>query len=684
MKRIILLLSFLLVPLISDASQNLTGNLTVTGNIGIGTTTSHAPLEVQSYFDGDNYYTPLMVSHSATGLGDLMIVNSSGNVGLGNVIPVSLLAVAGNASVGSAAGYKGLAAPSNGLIVQSSTGIGTFNPTAMLTVQGNSNVGIGPLQAFNSSRNLLLQINDAGSIGMHGGGSMGNFGVGIGTYVASAKLEIVSGGAGNYAPLMISSTPTGDGDYLLVDSVGNIGIGTTKTTLSALTVMTGNVGIGTWNPRNIMEIRAGSSAASDNAILFSNASVSHGFTTYAPADVFGRLSTYVGTGGGLKIEGFSEANQEGIILVGYDSAANPNQAQASVSIFGAKLSGTTGTQLANNETVFKIYNGPSTSGAPQPFTILGSMNVGIGTTIPAGALAVMNGNVGVGTWSPGKSLSVVGNIGIGTIGTSPYLTTAAPNGGMFVEGAVGIGTTLATATTGLSVMTGNVGIGTWSPATPFQVNNAASGFQVNSSGDIALLDGVAASITSSNLNLNKAGAVTLQNTSGTSSSMSINGGAGTTSSLSLFSTSSSPTNTTDFIKFIANGSTEAMRIQDNSGTVNIGIGTASPSSSLSVVGHIQTHGTAPTVANNDCGTTSQGTVVAKSTDVAGSMTVGTLAVTSCAMTFNSTWTNAPNCIVIDDSNILAVKASATTTKLTVASTTSMSGDVLSYICIGNE
>lgn len=117
---------------------------------------------------------------------------------------------------------------------------------------------------------------------------------------------------------------------------------------------------------------------------------------------------------------------------------------------------------------------------------------------------------------------------------------------------------------------------------------------------------------------------------------------------------------------------------------NVGIGTTVPLGKLTVSGHIHTTGTAPTVATNDCGSTAQGTVVTKSTDNSGSVTVGTVAPTSCAITFNTTWTNAPNCIAVDDSNILAIKAIATTTKLTISAVGSLQGDVLTWICQGNE
>ena len=55
-------------------------------------------------------------------------------------------------------------------------------------------------------------------------------------------------------------------------------------------------------------------------------------------------------------------------------------------------------------------------------------NVGIGTTLlNQGALLVMNGNVGIGTWAPGGALIVqTGDVGIGV--TSPSSTlTVGPN-----------------------------------------------------------------------------------------------------------------------------------------------------------------------------------------------------------------------------------------------------------------
>src|ERR1019366_10656885 len=72
--------------------------------------------------------------------------------------------------------------------------------------------------------------------------------------------------------------------------------------------------------------------------------------------------------------------------------------------------------------------------------------VGIGTTFVGGigeaALSVMNGNVGIGTWVPALPFSVTGD--------------------SYHNGNIGIGTSKTT-TSALTVMNGNVGIGTWVP-----------------------------------------------------------------------------------------------------------------------------------------------------------------------------------------------------------------------------
>ena len=117
-------------------------------------------------------------------------------------------------------------------------------------------------------------------------------------------------------------------------------------------------------------------------------------------------------------------------------------------------------------------------------------------------------------------------------------------------------------------------------------------------------------------------------------------------------------------------------------TGNVGIGTTAPQAALTIGsgGHIKSNGTAPTVATNDCGSTSQGTITAGSTDVKGEVTVGTATVTSCAVTFNTAYGTAPICVTEDDTNALALKAATSTTKLTITAA-AMDSDKVRWICI---
>jgi hypothetical protein len=87
--------------------------------------------------------------------------------------------------------------------------------------------------------------------------------------------------------------------------------------------------------------------------------------------------------------------------------------------------------------------------------------IGIGTSSPVGGTAIMNGNVGIGTWVPINRLSIAGNIGIGTY--AAYRTIAGPNNGMVVEG--------------------NVGVGTWNPRARLEINNTVSYTSIYNNGN---------------------------------------------------------------------------------------------------------------------------------------------------------------------------------------------------------
>jgi hypothetical protein len=96
------------------------------------------------------------------------------------------------------------------------------------------------------------------------------------------------------------------------------------------------------------------------------------------------------------------------------------------------------------------------------------------------------------------------------------------------------------------------------------------------------------------------------------------------------------------------------------------------------VGHLITSGTAPAVSA--CGTSPS--IVGN--DVSGKVTIGTGGgITSCTVTFNTAWTNAPPCVANNETTAVLTRGSSTTTVLTLSASFTDS-DVVSYHCIGYQ
>lgn len=114
--------------------------------------------------------------------------------------------------------------------------------------------------------------------------------------------------------------------------------------------------------------------------------------------------------------------------------------------------------------------------------------------------------------------------------------------------------------------------------------------------------------------------------------------------------------------------------------VGNGASSGSRNNALTVLknGHVIYSGTTPAVSA--CGTTPSPSIAGN--DRIGRVTVGGGVVTSCTITFAyGTWTNAPVCVLNDESTTLLVRASATTTVLTISGA-SLTGDTIGWHCDG--
>lgn len=98
-------------------------------------------------------------------------------------------------------------------------------------------------------------------------------------------------------------------------------------------------------------------------------------------------------------------------------------------------------------------------------------------------------------------------------------------------------------------------------------------------------------------------------------------------------------------------------------------------SGLIVGGHIEVSSTTPALSS--CGTSPS--IVG--TDVAGTITVGSVSASSCVMTFAAPWPNKPSCGILSNTAIVSPTGSTTPTAFTFGGT-AITSDVVMYQCLG--
>ena len=479
------------------------------GNIGVSTTQA---VGIGTTFVG------------GTGEAALSIMN--GNVGIGTWVPNGALIVkGGNVGIGSNAPGQALDVIGTmrdiGEIVNGNVGIGTYALQTAFAVNGN--VGIGTWTA--AGGNLI--VNGGGNVGI-GSAWPGQLVDVQGTVRA---LNFVGNGAG-----LTGVTGSNYWNYTAAGNIGvstiqAVGIGTTfvgGTGEAALSVMNGNVGIGTWVPGGALVVMNGNVGIGSTSPV---AALSFAAGTTAPnginlgdslANIYRSAAGIIQFDGGIGIGGNSATiSRFGAVVgatVGSATAElNAAGAQAGISVIstGQYMWTNSSSPSGTNDTGFSriaagiIAAGNGTSGDYSG--TFSATNVGIGTfNVAGGSLIVKTGNVGIGSLAPGHALDVQGTIrtiNFTMTGQTPlvgYVLTASDNkgnatwssaggiAGWTVSGGnvytttgsnnVGIGTS--TPQGGFVVTNGNVGIGTWVPAQSFEIGNRS--FDVTSNGNLGI------------------------------------------------------------------------------------------------------------------------------------------------------------------------------------------------------
>ena len=367
------------------------------------------------------------------GTSAITITDGTGNVGIGSTLPITDLDVRGSAIVSDSVGIgTTIITSSTSLDVRGNTyisgnlGIGTTSPAGQLQVgqTGGSNIIITP--------NTGLDIND---------------GV-INLYTATSNVDA--------APFIISTDVGGtETEKLRVTAGGNIGIGTTnpEETLDVRgdTYVSGSVGIGTTfvTPFTTLDVR-GDTYISGNVGIGST-------IPRAPLDVSGDVLV----GGGLSVTGNSyfvgivtfAAGTDGNIVLGDTSTDNV--------IFNADVNSnlipnTTGAyDLGSSSQKWRnLYVATSVASSTISASTLTEnriVYVGAGSTLTDSSNLTFNGSsVGIGTTIPYKTLDVRGDtivsssVGIGTTSVTTDITLDV-RGDTYISGSVGIGSTIPSA-----------------------------------------------------------------------------------------------------------------------------------------------------------------------------------------------------------------------------------------------
>jgi hypothetical protein len=325
----------------------------------------------------------MKIASSPTSLsvkGTSNVVPSTGNVGIGTLTPGDKFVVKGG----------------NILIADSPYGL-RFNDGSILTSATSGSTGN---VSNNASVNITYNADNSGG----------------------DDLKINNGGA----------------EVMRVNSVGNVGIGTTfpsnKLTVSGNADFTGSVGIGTSTPGTKLHV-----AGNDAVVNIEG--TDHAYLQWYPDGLAAGRKAWMGFGGATD-NNFTIANQisgshillsptsgnvgigttapahklhivddvsgGSITVTGIGNNANPAEISFDKSVVGAQHISATG--YAKDRGHFIWVNGFDR------LNVLPNGNVGIGTTFPSNKLTVsgnsdFTGRVGIGTATPGYPLEVNGSVG---------------------------------------------------------------------------------------------------------------------------------------------------------------------------------------------------------------------------------------------------------------------------------
>ena len=433
-------------------SQNLVG----IGSVGIGTVSPQAPLHVNAAVGGAGITIgPTAPYTTSGGQFSLAVLNDGLTSGQYNAIQIgksgyNSLFFTYNYTGTAATDYTGFtqygSSAGTSLVVQGSgnVGIGVTNPASALDVAGGTITGtvgntlwrIQPQYVGSSPYNSQVRItNGYDAIAGTGQANYAGVGINLNSYQGGSQVEFYTSSTNNAVPTQ----------RMVIGSTGNVGIGTTNPGAPLVGISTatnpGNAGIAQFLAPNLtsggyaricLGQRGGSDTAtgSDGAYIdytnYTSAGASKntfsiGFTQGA-ADVF-----FVQSSGNV---GIGTTNPAQMLHVTANAFINSTWLGASNTAGGTGcISLCQGFNMLDASNNYPYY-GLGCSSITSAVNLQGYGGVYIGDSVNQGVLSVWNGGVGIGTYArytqrgfspPTNGLIVSGNVGIGTASPNALL-----------------------------------------------------------------------------------------------------------------------------------------------------------------------------------------------------------------------------------------------------------------------